>query len=74
MAAEVWKGPPGSYERLLREVKRFIFVLDDAQREVVDIALVFAHQCGKRIMVAFLRALNEGLFVVHTGFLQKVRQ
>ena len=58
----------GADKRFLREIEGLVFIPYDAQGQVVDVALMFIHQGCKGFRVAFLCALDEGLFGFHAGF------
>jgi hypothetical protein len=74
LPAKVGESRPGADKRLLREIERLVFILEDSQGEVINIALMLIHQRSKGILIAFLSTPDERGFVVHAGFLQRVRQ
>ena len=62
MAAEDVDGAEHAQEDFLRQVERFVVVVEEVQRQLIDHPLVLAHQFGAGILVARGAALDQRRF------------
>ena len=53
----------GRNERFLSGIGGEVFISEDAERGVVDAVLVMQDKCIEGVEIAFLRIVDEGLFV-----------